>query len=144
AVEKALSRSLASVVQMREREGKSLASDISSVLKRMAHHIQKIKARSEAILKEKKRKLTDDEFMSLQKGNDINEELARLEHYIDEFKALLPANVSVGKKLDFVAQEMQRETNTIGSKLQDKMVANAVIALKSKVEKLREQAQNIE
>ena len=46
--------------------------------------------------------------------------------------------------MDFVAQEMQRETNTIGSKLQDKVVTNAVIALKSKIEKLREQAQNIE
>ena len=49
-----------------------------------------------------------------------------------------------GKKIDFIAQEMQRETNTIGSKLQDKVVSNAVIALKSKIEKIREQSQNIE
>jgi uncharacterized protein (TIGR00255 family) len=50
----------------------------------------------------------------------------------------------VGKKLDFVGQEMQRETNTIGSKVQDTIISNCVIALKSKIEKLREQAQNIE
>ena len=72
--------------------------------------------------------------------DDISEELARLAHYIDEAKVLLRQSEGAGKKMDFIAQEMQRETNTIGSKVQDKEVAGAVIALKSKVEKIREQA----
>ncbi len=59
-------------------------------------------------------------------------------------KSLLSIKASVGKKVDFIAQEMQRETNTIGSKLQDNVVSSAVISLKSKIEKIREQAQNIE
>jgi len=70
--------------------------------------------------------------------------MTRLTHYIEEVKSLLTKTVPVGKKMDFIAQEMQRETNTIGSKLQDSAVSNAVIALKSKIEKIREQSQNIE
>ena len=81
---------------------------------------------------------------SYQKSNDIHEEIARLAHYIDEAKMLLRQVEGSGKKLDFIAQEMQRETNTIGSKLQDKEVAAAVIAIKSKVEKIREQSNNVE
>lgn len=143
-IEKDLRRSVNSLASMRQREGKSLAADFSSVLKRMLLRIKKIRARAKAILKEKKKKASSDEFSSFQKSNDIHEEIERLTHYIEEFKFLLKSTVSVGKKLDFVAQEMQRETNTIGSKLQDKVVSNCVIALKSKIEKLREQAQNIE
>ncbi len=143
-VEKNLKRSVDSLVRMRKREGKSLSEDILRVLKRMLLQVKKIQVRAKSILKEKKRKAAADEFFSFQKSSDINEELTRLVHYIEEFKLLLKSTASVGKKLDFVAQEMQRETNTIGSKLQDKLVSNAVIALKSKIEKLREQAQNIE
>lgn len=65
-------------------------------------------------------------------------------HFLDEIRALLRGSESIGKKIDFIAQEMQRETNTIGSKVQDRTVSNAVIAIKSKIEKIREQAQNIE
>ena len=106
--------------------------------------VKTIKLRAHIILKEKKTQLTIEEFNSFQKSSDINEELTRLSHYIEELRLLLKSNVSIGKKIDFVAQEMQRETNTIGSKLQDKIVSNAVIALKSKIEKIREQSQNIE
>jgi uncharacterized protein (TIGR00255 family) len=110
----------------------------------MYMRLKTIQSRSKAILAEKKAALTLDELSSFQKGADINEEMTRLKHYIDEFKLLLTSSTGVGKKLDFVAQEMQRETNTIGAKVQDQVVSNAVIALKSKIEKLREQAQNIE
>jgi len=85
-----------------------------------------------------------EEFSSFQKSIDVNEEIARFSHYIEEMKDLLKAVVPVGKKLDFIAQEMQRETNTIGSKLQDEMVSNEVISLKSKIEKIREQGNNVE
>ena len=143
-IEKGLQRSLKSLIEMRKREGSSLAVDIQHQLKRMHMKIKQIKSRAHTILEEKRKTLVDDEFSSFQKSTDINEELARLSHYIDELKGMLRAEPSSGKKVDFIAQEMQRETNTIGSKLQDKVVSNAVISLKSKIEKIREQSQNIE
>ena len=143
-LEKSFKRALNGLITMRKREGRSLAFDIMDQLKRMSLQINKIKKESKLILTEKKKQLTHEEFRSLQKSSDVNEEITRLGHYIEEVKPLLKGNVPVGKKIDFIAQEMQRETNTIGSKLQDKLVSSAVIALKSKIEKIREQAQNIE
>jgi len=143
-LEKSLQKAVAGVVNMRRREGKALSVDINGQLKRMLLQISLIKKRIAALLKDSKAKMTQDEFSSYQKSNDINEELSRLAHYIDEAKALLKQAEASGKKLDFIAQEMQRETNTIGSKVQDKEVAAAVIAIKSKVEKIREQSNNIE
>jgi len=144
AVDKGIRLSLNSLMTMKAREGRSIAADISKHLKHMLLQTKKIKSREKMILKKKMREFVEEEFVSFQKSNDINEELARLIHHIDEIKYLLKANVAVGKKIDFIAQEMQRETNTIGSKLQDKIVSKAVISLKSKIEKIREQAQNIE
>ena len=143
-LEKALQKAAAGVVIMRRREGKALSVDINGQLKRMLLQVSFIKSRISALLKESKSKMTQDEFSSYQKSNDIHEEIARLSHYIDEAKMLLRQAEGAGKKLDFIAQEMQRETNTIGSKVQDKVVAAAVIAIKSKVEKIREQSNNVE
>lgn len=139
-----VSQALRGLLAMRRREGSSLTADFRSVLNRMLMQIKKIEARSKGLLQEKKKNATTDEFISYQKSSDINEELIRLKHYIEEFKNLLKTVTVVGKKLDFIAQEMQRETNTIGSKVQDPIISNAVIALKSKIEKLREQSQNVE
>lgn len=143
-LEKGLDTALKSLITMRAREGKSLAKDINVILQGMLRQVRIIQMRSKALLKKNKKLMNMDEFLSYQKGIDISEELTRLKHYIEEFKLLLKSTVSVGKKLDFVAQEMQRETNTIGSKVQDRTISNAVITIKSKIEKLREQAQNIE
>jgi len=143
-LEKSLQKAVAGVVAMRRREGKSLSADINGQLVRMLMQIRLIKARTSVLLKESKSKMALDEFASYQKSNDIHEEIARLAHYIDEAKVLLRQGEGAGKKLDFIAQEMQRETNTIGSKVQDKVVAAAVIAIKSKVEKIREQSNNVE
>jgi len=144
AVQKALEKSVASLVNMRRREGRALSADINGQLKLMLSRISVIKARIALLLKEAKGKLSQEEFSSYQKSNDIHEELERLAHYIDEARMLLRQKDGSGKKLDFIAQEMQRETNTIGSKVQDKEVAAAVIAIKSKVEKIREQSNNVE
>ncbi|MCA9404595.1 MAG: YicC family protein [Candidatus Omnitrophica bacterium] len=143
-LQKSLTKALTALEQMRKSEGRSLAKDVGEKLRGMSAQLSTIQARAKAILAEAKKQLSPEEFASLQKGLDINEEIARLKHYIVEVRTLLKSKVSVGKKIDFIAQEMQRETNTIGSKLQDKIVSNAVIALKSKIEKIREQAQNIE
>jgi uncharacterized protein (TIGR00255 family) len=129
---------------MRESEGRSLAKDISLQSARMVSQLSKIIKRAEVILNAKRRGLTEEEYISLQKNSDVNEEAARLLHHIEEIRGLLKSEAAVGKKIDFIAQEMQRETNTIGSKLQDKIISKAVIALKSKIEKIREQSQNIE
>ncbi len=143
-VSKAIEKALSSVVAMRKREGVALRADISGHLSRMQKRLGQIKARALKLLKEKKAVASPEEFASFQKSNDINEELSRLSHHIDEAKSLLSLNQEAGKKLDFIAQEMQRETNTIGSKVQDKDISAIVIALKSKVEKIREQANNVE
>jgi len=142
--EKTIKSALDSCLRMRQREGKSLTVDLKKILKFMLKQVKNIQHHSRGLLTQQKKRLSNEEFASFQRANDINEELARLKHYIDEFSLLLRSNVSVGKKMDFVAQEMQRETNTIGSKIQHAAVANAVISLKSSIEKLREQAQNIE
>lgn len=143
-VEKGLVKAMASVVAMRRREGKALQADIAGQLGRMRVLIGQIKARAAALVKAKKKELPNEEFAAYYKSNDINEEMARLAHHIMEAGALLKQSAEAGKKLDFIAQEMQRETNTIGSKVQDKDISAAVIALKSKVEKIREQANNVE
>ena len=75
---------------------------------------------------------------------DINEEIKRLASHIEEFTTTLKQNNEVGKKLDFITQEMLREINTIGSKSSDTSVTYAAIALKSELEKIKEQVQNIE
>ena len=144
ALEKSLKKAISGLINMRRSEGRSLAVDIMDKIKRMSLQTKNIQKKAKTILQEKKKKLSEEEFRSVQRSSDVNEEITRLLHYIEEITPLLKCNISVGKKIDFIAQEMQRETNTIGSKLQDKVVSNAVIALKSKIEKIREQAQNIE
>lgn len=143
-IEKAMVKALNLLIVMRLREGKSIVQDIQKQTNRMSLEINTIRAKEKEILSSKKKTLNTDEFESFQNGIDVNEELARLSHHIDEVRHLLRAKEAVGKKIDFIAQEMQREANTIGSKLQDKVVSSSVIALKSNIEKLREQAQNIE
>lgn len=144
ALEKGIKTSLRGVVVMRRKEGRSLKADISDKLKRMGAQVRKIQSRTKAILTDKKKTMSNEEFCSYRKGIDIAEELTRMTHYLNEVARLLKSKEPMGKKIDFIAQEMQRETNTMGSKLQDKVVTNAVIAMKSKIEKIREQAQNIE
>ncbi len=143
-IEKGMLQSLKSLKVMRQREGKSLVADINDKLKKMTSRLKGIEKRSKDILKSKQAGMKSEEFSSFQKSIDVNEEISRFKHYIEEMAALLKADLPVGKKLDFIAQEMQRETNTLGSKLQDDLVSNSVIALKSKIEKIREQANNIE
>jgi uncharacterized protein (TIGR00255 family) len=75
--------------------------------------------------------------------SDISEELVRLESHVEQFRSLL-ADTAPGRSLDFLAQELGREANTIGSKSVDVTIAHAVVDLKSQIERIREQAANIE
>ena len=74
----------------------------------------------------------------------IDEEISRLGAHIENMRALLSDGDPVGRKLDFLVQEMNRETNTIGSKANDLRITECVLALKGEIEKIREQAQNVE
>lgn len=75
---------------------------------------------------------------------NITEEITRFESHLDEYSHLMSENVPVGRKLDFIIQELNRESNTIGSKCNDYTISKAVVDLKAEIEKLREQVQNIE
>lgn len=78
------------------------------------------------------------------KSSDISEEVTRLKSHIDAMKKTFKETGELGRKIDFIAQEMFRETNTMGAKSSDVMISNSVIDLKSAIEKIREQAQNVE
>ena len=106
--EKGLTKAIVSVVGMRRREGKALEADIVGQLMRMNRRIGQIKSRSGALLRAKKQTLSNEEFAAYQKSNDINEEISRLGHHIEEARALLKHGGDVGKKLDFISQEMPR------------------------------------
>ncbi|MDY4963087.1 MAG: DUF1732 domain-containing protein, partial [Ruminococcus callidus] len=74
----------------------------------------------------------------------VDEETVRLRSHIDQFRALMEEDEPIGRKLDFLIQEMNREVNTIGSKAQELTITQTVVNLKSEIEKIREQIQNIE
>lgn len=76
--------------------------------------------------------------------SNINEEIVRLRSHIKQFYSILDEEGSVGRKLDFLTQELNRETNTIGSKANDIQISQYVVEIKSEIEKIREQVQNIE
>ena len=76
--------------------------------------------------------------------SDVSEELTRLQSHFQQFDDCVKSNEPVGRTLDFLAQEMNREINTIGSKANDAQISRAVVTLKAELEKFREQAQNVE
>ena len=150
----------AQLVSMREREGEHLKEDLSYHLEQAAMLREKILSRAPGVVADYMGKLESRIKTLVQDGVDpvriaqevalmadrcaIDEELARLESHIREMRIFLEAKDEIGKKMDFLIQEMNRETNTIGSKAQDAEIAKMVVDLKSEIEKLREQVQNVE
>ncbi len=146
---------------MREAEGQKLKADLLSHLSVLENIRAKIVERAPESVKENNEKMKERIRELLDGANydearlltecaifadkaDISEELARLDSHFDQFKKILDENVPVGRKLDFLVQEMNREVNTIGSKCNDSEIARQVIEAKSYIEKIREQIQNIE
>lgn len=148
-------------VEMRKVEGESLKSDILSRAEGILERVGFIESRSPETLKNyrerlegKMRELLDN--AQIDEGRlitetaifadkiAVDEETVRLRSHIAQLKVLLEAEEPVGKKLDFIVQEMNRETNTIGSKAQDVEIAHTVVDIKSEIEKIREQIQNVE
>ncbi|MEH7386667.1 YicC/YloC family endoribonuclease [Bacillus sp. JJ1521] len=148
------------LIQMRETEGRKLIEDIFSFLLQIEENVYLIKEyapkvvtqyrdRIEKRIKEyvgnefeENRVLT--EVALFAEKADISEELTRLESHISQFREAVQTNDPIGRKLDFIVQEMNRETNTIGSKANDPLIAKHVVEMKSLLEKIKEQVQNIE
>ena len=148
-------------VEMRNVEGQKMFDDISSRLDFIEQTVGKIEAQSPTVsenyrdrlyakIKEvladrnidEQRVLTEVAIFSEKVA--IDEETVRLRSHIAQFRDLIQSNEPVGRKLDFLVQELNREVNTIGSKAQDLSITKMVVDLKSEIEKIREQIQNIE
>ena len=157
----ALEVALAQTVSMREEEGLHLQQDLSEHLDHAAELRNRILSRAPLVVDEYREKL-ENRLKTLLKDNAvepqrlaqevaimadrcaIDEELARLESHIRQMRQYLREKGEIGKKMDFLVQEMNRETNTIGSKASDVAITQWVVELKSEIEKLREQIQNVE
>jgi len=161
-IKKALEEALDQLISYREREGARLARDFNSRLTTISRDMNRIKKCGKQSVDAYRKKLTgsirnlakkaepdaaklETEVALFVRSCDIAEEVTRMEGHIEEYRnAMVKVRTDAGKKLDFIAQEMQREANTIGAKSSDLGVAKAVIEIKSEIEKIREQSKNIE
>lgn len=160
-IEECLTEALEALLFMREREGEKLLEDVIYKCDLIHELVEKVKERAPFVVCEYKEKLTQ-RLANLHKEVDfdenrvamevaifadkagIDEEIVRLNSHIVQMKETLILEEPIGRKLDFIIQEMNRETNTIASKANDLEILNTVITLKSEIEKIREQVQNIE
>ncbi len=160
-LEKTLREAAKNFVDTRIKEGENLKADMVSKLDGMLKHVDFITERSPIIIEEYKKRLEEKvkELLEDSKVDEnrllmevtifadkscVDEELVRLRSHIETTKETLILGGSVGRKLDFIAQEMNREANTTLSKSNDLEISNVAIELKTEIEKIREQIQNIE
>jgi uncharacterized protein (TIGR00255 family) len=140
-----VSAALDEFVKMRRKEGQALQNYLKSRAQALGTDLTTIKSRfKEAIKNRLAVLLTDEERASFLRESDITEEIERLTFHIRNFRSKLEKSGPVGKELDFIAQEMQREANTLAAKSFDVSVSGKVVEMKSQIEKIREQVQNIE
>lgn len=140
-----INQALTDLTKTRQKEGRALFVFLSRRAETLKQDLCAIKARFKEATKLKMRQLvTDEERSSFLKDSDIAEEIERLTFHIKNFKHKLLKSGSVGKELDFIAQEMQREANTLAAKSFDTAISARVVQIKSQIEKIREQVQNIE
>lgn len=160
-LEQALRRALEELSAMREREGAHIGADLAQKMEEVAALAEQVRLRSPLVLKDYRERLQarvaeflaqtplDPERMAqelayMAEKCCIDEELVRLASHIGQFRSILAQAGSIGRRLDFLLQEMNREVNTIGSKANDLEISRLVVELKSALEKVREQVQNIE
>jgi uncharacterized protein (TIGR00255 family) len=162
AVEKALKKALAQMLSTREREGAHLLADLTQRVVQMRKAAEKVRKQAPTVAKRYRKQLVeriksagieapggdDDrllkEVVYFADRSDISEELTRLQSHFQQFDDCVNAREPVGRMLDFLAQEMNREINTIGSKANDSSISREVVTLKAELERFREQAQNVE
>lgn len=136
---------LGDLLRMRQREGRALYVYLKVRSEALKTNLFFIKVRFKKAIKDKIARIqTDEERTSFLKERDITEETERLEFHIQNFTNKIYKIGPLGKELDFIAQEMQREANTIGAKSFDVGISARVVQIKSQIEKIREQLQNIE
>lgn len=162
AVKRALEEALGALVKMREREGAHLARDLAARVAAMRKSVARVHKQAPRVQKRYREQLVerihaaglerprfDDERLLKEvvlfaDRSDISEELTRMQSHFQQFDDCVKSREPVGRTLDFLAQEMNREVNTIGSKASDALIAREVVNLKAELEKFREQAQNVE
>jgi len=162
AVEKALKTALEGMVKMRMREGDHLRQDLAHRIAMMRKAAARIEKNAPGVSERYRKQLVeriksagldapgaDDERLLKEvvyfaDRSDISEELSRLQSHFKQFDDCYRSKEPVGRMLDFLAQEMNREVNTIGSKANDSLISREVVTLKAELEKFREQAQNVE
>ena len=128
---------LDNLIEMRIAEGKKMASDIENRLRKISSKVEEISTLSTGLIDEYVVKLED-------RIKELLKEITRLGSHITQLRKLLHTDKAVGKQIDFLIQEMNRETNTIGSKANNLEITNSVIVVKTEIEDIREQVQNIE
>ena len=162
-VEAAVAEALRRLDAMRETEGRATAQDMETTLGDLERGVAAIEPRASEVveayrdrLQERVSALLDgmevpaDDAMLVREvaffaeRSDVNEELSRLKSHVSQFRALFEEAGPVGRKLEFLTQEMVREVNTLGSKSSDLDISRQVVDMKAKVDRLREQTQNIE
>lgn len=160
-IEKCLNQAVASFGDMRLKEGTALKEDILIKAKNIAHIINEVEVLSDRVVQQYKVKLQDrleklldnvpvdenriaTEVAMFADRCAIDEELIRLRSHVAQLESILNGGGVVGRKLDFLMQEMNREANTIASKSNDYSITNYAVELKTEIEKMREQIQNIE
>lgn len=160
-LEQALDQALVDCEAMRQQEGAALVRDLSARLQVFTRTIEEIEAGIPELLKQREQVLGErlqkllgnvqldeqrlcQEVAILADKTDVTEEIVRLHSHIGQFQSFLTEKEAVGRKLDFLLQEFLREVNTIASKINDAAIAYLTVELKSELEKMREQIQNIE
>jgi len=157
----AVEKAVQATVEMREREGEILNRDLRERLEMLSGWLEAIAAKGPVLVIEYQKRLSErvrelaagvitdearlaQEVAMLAEKTDITEEIVRFRGHMDQFLEMLETGEAVGRKIDFLIQEMNRETNTIGSKSGDQEIARQVIEIKTELAKIREQVQNIE
>lgn len=140
-----LRQAIRELVKTRAKEGRALQVFLKKRADKLMVDLAAIKKRFKTAVETELGNIqTDEARAGFLRDSDITEELERLEFHVGNFRQKLEAAGPVGKELDFIAQEMQREANTMGAKSFDVQVSARVVQIKSQIEKIREQAQNIE
>jgi uncharacterized protein (TIGR00255 family) len=141
---KTIGRSLRDLSSMRHQEGRTIFYDLFKRIRKVEEKLRLIKVKLASIIAEQKTKLSGEELSEFFKNYNIEEEVVRLCFHVKTFKSTISQSGSVGKILDFITQEMQREINTLSAKIRDSQISYHSVIIKDEIEKIREQLQNVE
>ncbi len=162
-IESAIKEAMDTLIDMRIKEGQAMLADLSDNCDLLAQYAASIKVLAPNVVDQYASRITDrinrmlEEYeVSVSKSElikevglfaervDVSEELVRLASHVDQFREIANGQTSNGRKLDFLTQELLRETNTIGSKANHAQIANLVVEMKTVIERIREMIQNVE